>query len=257
MSSFPVSTGFGSFNWNQLNVTDLEKATAFYSGLFGWRISSEMGMVLGHLDGPPFVSFLPIPEGTPHAHSHWLGYVWTEDLDRSHALALQLGATCCVPPTPIPGIGRFAVHLDPRQGLFALYEQAPPVDPNAPMPSGPGHFCYHERMTRDPGAVIPFYRSLFGWDSRTVAMGDGSDYTGFQRGEESIAALMDMRGPIYEGVPEHWLAYVEVTDVDISAARARELGGTVLAQPEDIPGVGRFAVFQDPCGGVLGVIKPG
>lgn len=256
MTSFPVATGFGSFNWNQLNVTDLKAATAFYGSLFGWRIVEEMGMVLGCLGDRPMVSFLPMPEGVQDAHSHWLGYVMVEDLDRGHARALELGASSCVPPSAIPGIGRFAVYLDPRQGLFALYEQAPPADPNAPLPSGPGAFCYHERMTRDPGAVIPFYTLLFSWEARTTAMPGGGSYTGFQRGEESISGLMEMRGPAFEEAPEHWLGYVEVADADAAASKAKELRGGLVAAPEDIPGVGRFAVIQDPAGGILGVIQP-
>jgi len=46
----------------------------------------------------------------------------------------------------------------------------------------------------------------------------------------------------------------EVPDVDETVALAERLGGKVLAPAEDIPDVGRFAVLQDPQGGVFAVL---
>ena len=45
-----------------------------------------------------------------------------------------------------------------------------------------------------------------------------------------------------------------MTDVDLTAAKAEELGGKVLVPPTDIPRVGRFCVLQDPQGAVLSAI---
>jgi predicted enzyme related to lactoylglutathione lyase len=42
-----------------------------------------------------------------------------------------------------------------------------------------------------------------------------------------------------------------VDDVDATARRAGELGGRVLVGPQDIPGVGRFAVVKDPQGATI------
>ena len=38
-------------------------------------------------------------------------------------------------------------------------------------------------------------------------------------------------------------------------SKATELGGTVMRPPDDIPGVGRFAVLVDPQGGVFSILK--
>ena len=40
-----------------------------------------------------------------------------------------------------------------------------------------------------------------------------------------------------------WSGYIHSADVDADAARAVELGGQICNRPEDIPGVGRFAVI--------------
>ena len=38
-------------------------------------------------------------------------------------------------------------------------------------------------------------------------------------------------------------------------SRAKELGGTVLMEPFDLPEIGRLAVLQDPAGAVFQVMK--
>ena len=43
---------------------------------------------------------------------------------------------------------------------------------------------------------------------------------------------------------------------DATIARARKLGATIQFGPEDIPGVGRFGVLEDPTGAVLALMKP-
>ena len=58
------------------------------------------------------------------------------------------------------------------------------------------------------------------------------------------------------GVPPHWLPYVSVVDADATIARAKKAGATIQFGPEDIPGVGRFGVVQDPTGAVLAAMKP-
>jgi predicted enzyme related to lactoylglutathione lyase len=59
-----------------------------------------------------------------------------------------------------------------------------------------------------------------------------------------------------QGVPPHWLLYVSVEDAGAVAARAKELGGTVLAGPGDVPESGRFVVIRDPQGAVFGAWQP-
>jgi predicted enzyme related to lactoylglutathione lyase len=58
------------------------------------------------------------------------------------------------------------------------------------------------------------------------------------------------------GVPPHWLPYVFVDDADATIAKAKKGGGTVQFGPENIPGIGRFGVIQDPTGAVIAVMKP-
>jgi predicted enzyme related to lactoylglutathione lyase len=66
------------------------------------------------------------------------------------------------------------------------------------------------------------------------------------------AGLMKLQDP---SVPPMWIPYVGVEDTDSTAAKATELGATVIVGPMDVPTVGRFAVVQDPQGAVFGIIR--
>ena len=57
-------------------------------------------------------------------------------------------------------------------------------------------------------------------------------------------------------MPPHWNCYVTVEYADASAARAAELGATLLAEPFDVFDAGRMAAFADPQGAVLSVWQP-
>jgi predicted enzyme related to lactoylglutathione lyase len=49
---------------------------------------------------------------------------------------------------------------------------------------------------------------------------------------------------------------VQVASVDDTIAKAKKLGANVHLAGEDVPGVGRIAVFSDPQGGMLGLLQP-
>lgn len=58
------------------------------------------------------------------------------------------------------------------------------------------------------------------------------------------------------GVPNHWQVYFAVDDADGAASKVSAEGGQVIAEPFDIPSVGRSAVLGDPQGAVFSVLKP-
>jgi predicted enzyme related to lactoylglutathione lyase len=73
-------------------------------------------------------------------------------------------------------------------------------------------------------------------------------------GERGVATMMDMPPGTPDQVPAFWMVIFAVTDTDATVAKARDLGGQLLAEPFDIADVGRFAVLADPQGVAFGVI---
>jgi len=111
-----------------------------------------------------------------------------------------------------------------------------------------GRFVWYDLMTTDPAAAQRFYTQLFGWTTQPFEGADPPYIMWVNDGDMigGVSGLSDeMRG---QGVPPHWIAATAVADVDRTAERAGELGGSVLAPPMDIPGTGRYAVLADPQG---------
>lgn len=68
-----------------------------------------------------------------------------------------------------------------------------------------------------------------------------------------VAGLAPIMG---EGQPPSWTTYVSTDDADATAAKVKEAGGTVFAEPFDVMDAGRMAVFADPTGAVFAVWQP-
>ncbi len=119
-----------TFCWTQLNTADAQAAADFYSALCGWT-SSPMGPdTLVMSDGKAMrCTIMKNPQ--PDAPAHWLNYVAVADVAASTAKALELGASQLVPPTPIPGMGRFSVLADPTGAVISLWWQDPAAQPGA------------------------------------------------------------------------------------------------------------------------------
>lgn len=109
----------------------------------------------------------------------------------------------------------------------------------------PGTFCWVELATTDQDGAKAFYGGLFGWEAEDMPVGDGMMYTMLRLGGDDVAALFHSAT---EGMPPNWASYVSVESADATASRARELGGTIVAEPFDVMDSGRMTILQDPGG---------
>jgi uncharacterized protein len=104
----------------------------------------------------------------------------------------------------------------------------------------------------DPDAACAFYGGLFGWTfSDAVPPGASGSYLIASLDGLDAAAIAPGSG----GTPD-WNTYVAVEDADRTAARVRELGGAVLAGPEDVGPAGRSATCADPQGARFRLWQP-
>ncbi len=120
-----------------------------------------------------------------------------------------------------------------------------------------GRFVWYEHMARDVPAAIAFYGDVVGW--KTQPFGEAShEYVMWLGSQGPLGGVMQLPDELQKmGVPPHWMAYVQVDDVDATAARVRTLGAKVLHEATDIPTVGRFAVIGDPQGAAIALFRPG
>jgi len=119
-----------------------------------------------------------------------------------------------------------------------------------------GYFVWHELLTSDPTAAQTFYKKVVGWT--TDKWGPDGTYTLWVSEAGPVGGCMAMPAEVKAmGAPPHWLTYVGTPDIDATAAHAKRLGGKVMKGPEDVPGVGRYAVLSDPQGAVFCLYQSG
>lgn len=93
----------------------------------------------------------------------------------------------------------------------------------------------------------PFYRELFGWK---IDADNPYQYGMTDTGGEGINGGI---GP--SPGQSRVTIYVQVPDLPAALDRAQRLGGKTVMEPMEIPGGGMIAMFADPLGNVLGLIK--
>ena len=111
---------------------------------------------------------------------------------------------------------------------------------------------FDELWTQDPTASLKFYEKALGYTHDEVQMPNGSYYV-LMDGDTPRAGLMK---PSSASIPTMWLQYVEVDDCDAALDRANKNGASTVMPPQEAENVGRFGIFRDPLGGMIGVIKP-
>lgn len=119
-----------------------------------------------------------------------------------------------------------------------------------------GSFTWCELLTTDTSAAADFYTKVVGWKSG--AWPNDPTYTTVAGKAGPVGGMMALpEAARNAGAPPNWMMYLGTPNVAETAMRVAQLGGRVVKQPDNVPGGGRFAVVQDPYGGVFGLYTPG
>jgi hypothetical protein len=243
----------GRFVWHDLMTTDPKAAETFYTAVTGWGTQpweGPMPYTMWTASGVPIGGVMALP---PDAASppHWLGYISTPDVDASTAAAGALGARTMVPPTDIPGVGRFAVMTDPQGAAFAMYTSAVGDEEPAAAPAA-GEFSWHELLTTDAEAAFDFYQKLFGWE-KTSAMDMGEMGTYQMFGFDGVPFGGLYKKPAEMPGPPSWQHYVKVDDVKRVVDVITTRGGQVINGPMEVPGGDWIASGIDAQGAMFSI----
>lgn len=112
------------------------------------------------------------------------------------------------------------------------------------MPNPVTHF---EVLGQDGPALARFYGEAFGWEMQDVM--EGSYY--MANPGSGVGGGVG-RAPEGNG---HVTFYVEVADPAAALERVSQLGGRTIQDPMDVPGGPTIALFADPEGHVIGLVK--
>jgi uncharacterized protein len=120
-----------------------------------------------------------------------------------------------------------------------------------------GRFYWNELMTRDVERAKKFYADTLGWSFEGMPMpGGGGTYWLAKAGGEAVAGIFDISAPEFGPVPESWMAYIAVDDVDARVKKATAAGARLMKPIFDVPGVGRIAILMEPGGAGIGWMTP-
>jgi len=112
----------GALCWAELDTTDTESAERFYTGLFGWGAKVSEAYTEWQQGGVSIGGMMKIPKEWGPVPPNWLVYFAVADCDATAKRTGELGGGTIVPPTDIPGMGRFSVLRDPQCAVFAIYK---------------------------------------------------------------------------------------------------------------------------------------
>ncbi len=119
-----------------------------------------------------------------------------------------------------------------------------------------GTFHWNELMTWNVEKAKAFYAETLGWQYEAFPMPNGA-YTVCKAGGSPVGGMLEMTpGGEFDGLPEHWFAYIAVDDVDARLAKTEAAGGAIIRPPFDVPDVGRIAIVKDSAGAAIGWITP-
>jgi predicted enzyme related to lactoylglutathione lyase len=256
---------------------DPAAAADFYGQLFGWELEDVMPPESG---GRYFMARLPggdvgaiggQPEGTSHPAA-WNTYIWVESADEAAAKVREAGGAVVAEPFDVFDAGRMAIFTDPEGAAFSVWQAG--RNRGAGVVNEPGSLNFNVLNTRDLDRAAKFYGDVFGWElidvggapmwalpeyaafleSRTPGTLQGAAEMGapprFMEVVAAAAALPDDQ----PDTPPYWSITFAVADADAIAARATELGGTVLMEPFDAAWV-RMTVIRDPQGATFTASK--
>ncbi len=231
--------------WVDTSQPDPVDAARFYSGLFGWQTEDAMPPDAG-------THYYMARCGTP--------YIRVESADDAAARVRETGGRVLSEPFDVFDAGRMGVFADPEGAVFCVWQ--PGSHRGSAAVNEHGAVNFNNLHTDDVEAARAFYGAVFGWttidagspmwalpgygdhlEELNPGMRAGMKQMGAPEGFEDVVATILPR----EGGPARWSVTFAVDDVDAIAARARELGGSVLAEPQNAPWV-RFAVLADPAG---------
>ncbi|QIR13254.1 VOC family protein [Shewanella aestuarii] len=241
--------------WAELASTDWAAAKVFYQSLFNWQ-AIDLSIPDGHytllqIDNEDVAAMYQLSGAMGiDAPTHWTVYFAVNDVDDTIELIKQAGGQLIVGPHNVGDAGRMALFADPEGSRFAIWQAINHI--GIKQAQIPNTLCWVELACRDTQQASEFYAKTLGLQPQKVDM-SGIEYTEWHVAAQAVGGMMQMSAE-WGDIPAHWMLYFAVEDCDATVTRAIDLGAKICVPPTDIAHVGRYAVINDPQGGIFSVI---
>lgn len=257
--------------WVDTVQPDPAAAARFYEDLFGWQTQETMPpdspghYLMARLGDRPVAAVSSAPPGAPPAAA-WNTYIRVDSADDAAARVEEAGGRVLAAPFDVFDAGRMAAFTDPEGAVISVWQ--PGTHRGAAAVNEHGAVIFNNLHTDDVAAAAAFYGAVFGWKPLDVGTGTMWALPGYGDHLEQLnpgmrASMRQMGAPEgfedvvariapRDGGAARWTVTFAVDDASAAVARARELGGSVVAEPRNVPWE-RFAVLADPAGAPFGV----
>jgi predicted enzyme related to lactoylglutathione lyase len=231
--------------------------------------------LIASLDGGVVGAIGSERDGAPPAPV-WSTYIAVDSADETADRVKRAGGSVLAEPFDVLDAGRTALFADPQGAVFSVWQ--PGYRKGAEVVNAPGSWNWSNLNTRDPEGAREFYAAVFGWEPSDVGFGEstatmwrrpgyadaleeidpgirerhaeGGAPEGFS---DAIGWMLELTGDEFaDDIPAHWAVTFAVDGTDAVAARAAELGGTVVVAPFDA-GPTRVAIVRDPQGATFSI----
>lgn len=129
------------------------------------------------------------------------------------------------------------------------------ADAPAAPPADVGKVGWLDVTVPDAAKLRDFYKRVVGWTSTGVEMGGYEDFMmAPPGGGDAVAGICNSRGNNV-GLPNAWLPYFHVADVEASARQVEVLGGRLRTPIRSMGTMGRFVVIEDVGGAVCALFQ--
>lgn len=246
----------GKFIWADLFTADAAASTKFYGQLFGWEWRTYgSGPAAYHLamsGGQPVAGAVTRPSAKGEtATAHWVGYISVPDLAAAAQKVTAAGGRLLLAPRPVPDRGQLAVVTDKEGAVFGLL-QSSSGDP-AERDAAAGQWSWAQLFAGDVATAQTFYQAVIGYQveaAHTPALADSIYLL-----HDGTARAGVARMPAEHDARPVWVGFVRVASVADCVARAKALGGTVIADTRTTADGATVAVIADPAGAPVGLVQ--
>lgn len=210
--SFTSEPLIGKMVWHDLITEDIDAARRFYGGLFGWTFEESSGArgrdYLLARDGNVYVAgMVPLEKPQDGTRlSRWLPYVSVGDVDEAVTRSVSAGAEVAASARDV-NLGRVAAIVDPEGAVIGLARSNVGDPDDRTTAAAPGRVVWSELLSNDPDGAAAFYRTVVGYDVRTIER-RGGEYTLLAGAGEDRAGIL--RNPSEEWPV--WLTYFGVSE---------------------------------------------
>ena len=245
----------GKFIWFDLATTEFEKQKVFYGAVFDWTFrsignTSDDYTLIANGDHNVAGMFDVKPKEGAKVGALWIGLMSTNDPAKAVDIVKQSGGAVHTPPTTLAQRGTYALLRDPEGALFGVIksDSGDPPDEQTEI----GDFLWMDLFANQLSKVGQFYQQLAGYEITKGEVKENVDRLILTSHGKSRAGIVPLPKDANRA---GWLPYVRVADVNETLKKVTDAGGYIMVAPDEDLLDGNLAIFSDPQGGVLGIVK--